>query len=73
MKNKLASLRAGAALLLPALIVAALMLLPEAASAQGLPGITSTKGPGGSQTWSLSVQTLVLLTSLSFCPRCCCP
>jgi flagellar biosynthetic protein FliP len=68
MKNKLASLRAGAALLLPAFIVAALMLLPEAASAQGLPGITSTKGPGGSQTWSLSVQTLVLLTSLSFLP-----
>lgn len=68
MKNKLASLRAGAALLLPACIVIALMLLPEAASAQGLPGITSTKGPGGSQTWSLSVQTLVLLTSLSFLP-----
>lgn len=68
MKNKLAGLRAGAALLLPAFIVIALMLLPEAASAQGLPGITSTKGPGGSQTWSLSVQTLVLLTSLSFLP-----
>lgn len=68
MKNKLASLRAGAALLLPAFIVVTLMLLPEAASAQGLPGITSTKGPGGSQTWSLSVQTLVLLTSLSFLP-----
>jgi flagellar biosynthetic protein FliP len=57
-----------ALLLLPAFIVAALMLLPEAASAQGLPGITSSKGPGGSQTWSLSVQTLVLLTSLSFLP-----
>ena len=68
MKNKLPGLRTGAALLLPALIMAALMLLPEAASAQGLPGITSTKGPGGSQTWSLSVQTLVLLTSLSFLP-----
>ncbi|CAN7589934.1 flagellar type III secretion system pore protein FliP [Polaromonas sp. LjRoot131] len=68
MKNKFASLRAGAALLLPAFIVVALVLLPEAASAQGLPGITSTKGPGGSQTWSLSVQTLVLLTSLSFLP-----
>lgn len=68
MKNKLPSLRAGAALMLPACIVVALMLLPEAASAQGLPGITSTKGPGGSQTWSLSVQTLVLLTSLSFLP-----
>jgi flagellar biosynthetic protein FliP len=68
MKNKLPGLRSGVAMLLPAFITAALMLLPEAASAQGLPGITSTKGPGGSQTWSLSVQTLVLLTSLSFLP-----
>jgi flagellar biosynthesis protein FliP len=58
--------RAGA--LLPALLLLALMLLPALAGAQGLPGITSTKGPGGSQTWSLSVQTLVLLTSLSFLP-----
>jgi flagellar biosynthetic protein FliP len=45
-----------------------LMLLPALAVAQGLPGITSTPGPGGSQTWSLSVQTMVLLTSLSFLP-----
>ena len=69
MKYKLPGLRTGVALLLlPAFITAVLMLLPEAASAQGLPGITSSKGPGGSQTWSLSVQTLVLLTSLSFLP-----
>ena len=45
-----------------------LMALPALASAQGLPGIVNTQGPGGSQTWSLSVQTLVLLTSLSFLP-----
>ncbi|MFZ4478403.1 MAG: flagellar type III secretion system pore protein FliP [Rhodoferax sp.] len=45
-----------------------LMLLPTLASAQGLPGITSAQGPGASQTWSLSVQTLVLLTSLTFLP-----
>nr|WP_307692106.1 flagellar type III secretion system pore protein FliP [Variovorax ginsengisoli] len=38
------------------------------AAAQGLPGLTSTPGPGGSQNWSLSVQTLVLLTSLSLLP-----
>lgn len=44
------------------------LALPALAFAQGLPGITSTPGPGGSQTWSLSVQTLVLLTSLSFLP-----
>lgn len=50
--------------------VAVLLLaaLPLLASAQGLPGLISTPGPGGSQTWSLSVQTLLLLTSLSFLP-----
>ena len=56
----------GRAALLLFLLV--LMLVPILASAQGLPGITSTRGPDGSQTWSLSVQTLVLLTSLSFLP-----
>lgn len=50
------------------LVLAAMWLLPSLASAQGLPGITSTTGPGGAQTWSLSVQTLVLFTSLSFLP-----
>nr|WP_051566770.1 flagellar type III secretion system pore protein FliP [Herminiimonas sp. CN] len=45
-----------------------LTALPLLASAQGLPGIISTPGAGGSQTWSLSVQTLLLLTSLSFLP-----
>ncbi|GAB7545236.1 flagellar type III secretion system pore protein FliP [Cupriavidus sp. 8B] len=56
----LAALLAGACL--------ALVLLPAMAQAQALPGLTSKAGPGGSQTWSLSVQTLVLLTSLSFLP-----
>ena len=50
------------------LLALALLALPMAAWAQGLPGVTSTPGPGGSQTWSLSVQTLVLLTSMSFLP-----
>lgn len=59
--------RAALPLLWP-LLMLALMLLPTLASAQGLPGVTSSRGPGGSQTWSLSVQTLVLLTSLSFLP-----
>ncbi|MEJ7688382.1 MAG: flagellar type III secretion system pore protein FliP [Variovorax sp.] len=44
------------------------LALPVFAAAQGLPGLVSTPGAGGSQTWSLSVQTLVLLTSLSFLP-----
>jgi flagellar biosynthetic protein FliP len=51
-----------------ALMLLLALALPAAAIAQGLPGVTSTPGPGGSQTWSLSVQTLVLLTSLSFLP-----
>jgi flagellar biosynthetic protein FliP len=50
------------------LLALVLPALPITAWAQGLPGLVSTPGPGGSQTWSLSVQTLVLLTSLSFLP-----
>ena len=50
------------------LVTTLLLLLPSFASAQGFPGITSTTGPGGVQTWSLSVQMLVLITSLSFLP-----
>ncbi len=50
------------------LVMIGLLLIPPFASAQGLPGITSTTGPGGAQTWSLSVQMLVLITSLSFLP-----
>ena len=49
-----------------ALIVMA--ALPALALAQQLPGITSMKGPGGGQTWSLSIELLVLLTFLSFVP-----
>ncbi len=44
------------------------LVLPMTAWTQGLPGLTSSPGPGGSQTWSLSVQTLVLLTSITFLP-----
>jgi flagellar biosynthetic protein FliP len=34
----------------------------------GLPALTSTPASGGGQTYSLSLQTLLLLTSLSFLP-----
>lgn len=61
-------LRGRMALVVFMLVVAAFLLMPSFASAQGLPGITSTTGPGGKQTWSLSVQMLVLITSLSFLP-----
>ncbi|MFZ5509938.1 MAG: flagellar type III secretion system pore protein FliP [Pseudomonadota bacterium] len=43
-------------------------LAPAAALAQGVPAITSTPAPGGGQTYSLSIQTLLLLTSLTFLP-----
>ena len=47
-----------------------LALLPLAAWAQlgGLPALTSTPAPGGGQTWTLSVQTLLTLTALTFIP-----
>lgn len=50
------------------LTLLALLAWPAVTQAQGMPGITSTPGPGGKQTWSLSVQMLVLMTSLSFLP-----
>ncbi len=42
--------------------------LPALASAQGLPAFTSTPAPGGGQNYSLPLQTLLLMTSLSFLP-----
>ena len=50
----------------PFLIVAA--IIPELALAQALPAITSTPAAGGGTQWSLSIQTLLLLTGLSFLP-----
>jgi flagellar biosynthetic protein FliP len=57
-----ASLLAGAALALAAAVGA-----PDAA-AQGLTALTSQPGPGGSQTWTLSIQALLALTALAFLP-----
>ncbi len=45
-----------------------LLCLPELSLAQALPAITSTPAAGGGTQWSLSIQTLLLLTSLSFLP-----
>jgi flagellar biosynthetic protein FliP len=53
-------------ILAPFLIVAA--IIPELALAQALPAITSTPAAGGGTQWSLSIQTLLLITSLSFLP-----
>ncbi|MDR3213182.1 MAG: flagellar type III secretion system pore protein FliP [Azoarcus sp.] len=50
-----------------------LLLAPLAAHAQdinlpGLPAFEATPGPGGATTYTLSIQTLLLLTLLSFLP-----
>jgi flagellar biosynthetic protein FliP len=52
----------------PLVIALCMLALPAAAQNIGLPGVTSTPAPGGGQTWSLSIQTLLLLTSLTFLP-----
>lgn len=45
------------------------LTLPGTALAQAtLPALTTTPAPGGGQTYSLSVQTMLLLTSLGFLP-----
>ncbi|MBK4117512.1 flagellar type III secretion system pore protein FliP [Pluralibacter gergoviae] len=46
---------------------ATLLLLSPAAFAQ-LPGLVSQPLPGGGESWSLPVQTLVFITSLTFIP-----
>ena len=50
-----------------ALLLAGL-LLPVLAQAQALPAVTSTPAGGGGTQWSLSIQTLLLLTGLTFLP-----
>jgi flagellar biosynthetic protein FliP len=49
---------------------AALLILPVVAAAQqaGIPAFTSTPAAGGGQSYTLSLQTLLLLTALSFLP-----
>ena len=42
--------------------------IPVLAMAQGLPVLTSTPASGGGQSYTLSLQTLLLITSLSFLP-----
>ncbi len=50
-----------------ALLLLTSALAPEA-WAQALPAITSAPATGGGTQWSLSIQTLLLLTGLSFIP-----
>lgn len=43
------------------------VFVPESI-AQGIPGLNVNKGPGGGQTYSLAIELLILLTSLTFLP-----
>ncbi|WP_227816785.1 flagellar type III secretion system pore protein FliP [Nitrogeniibacter aestuarii] len=52
----------------PGLLAALVLLLPHLAFAQAVPAITGTPAADGGTTYSLSIQTLVLLTSLTFLP-----
>lgn len=49
-------------------LTALLLLVPALAFAQALPAVTSTPAAGGGTQWSLSIQTLLLLTGLTFLP-----
>lgn len=55
-------------IILTLLALAGCAALPVFAQQSGLSSITSTPAPGGGQTYSLSIETLLLLTSLSFLP-----
>ncbi|MCB1960076.1 MAG: flagellar type III secretion system pore protein FliP [Rhodocyclaceae bacterium] len=50
------------------LLALLLIALPQLALAQAVPAITGTPSADGGTTYSLSVQTLVMLTSLTFLP-----
>ena len=58
-------------LLAPAALCAlalSMLAMPAVAQNMALPAWTSTPAPGGGQSYSLSIQTLLLLTSLTFLP-----
>lgn len=57
--------------MLKRLTIGLVLLIPALAFAQsagGLPAITSTPAAGGGSTYSLTIQTLLLLTALTFIP-----
>ena len=56
--------RRGCSRAIPAAIALLLALAAPTAIAQGLPALTSTPAPGGGQTYSLTLQTLLFLTAL---------
>lgn len=57
--------------LFPSFLGLAFLLIPSLVFAEGpsgLAAISSSPGPGGSTTYSLTIQTLLLMTSLTFIP-----
>jgi len=50
------------------LLAGLILLAPALAAAQSLPAFTSAPAPGGGTSYSLSIQTLAMLTVLSFLP-----
>ena len=56
---------------IPSLLAgAALLVLPMVAAAAdpGIPALTVTSGPGGGQTWTVSIQVLLFMTALTLLP-----
>jgi len=51
---------------LPALLL--ITISSSAAAQSALPALSVAPGPGGSQTYTLTIQTLLFLTSLTFLP-----
>ncbi|MDX9993757.1 MAG: flagellar type III secretion system pore protein FliP [Rhodocyclaceae bacterium] len=50
------------------LLLGAVLLAPTLVLAQALPALTATPVAGGGTQWSLSIQTLLLITGLTFLP-----
>ena len=59
---------AGKTLFLPAFLMAAGLLIAPDVFADGLPALTTKTMANGSQQWSLSMQTMLLLSSMTFLP-----
>ncbi len=50
------------------LLIAGLLLAPTVLAAPGIDALTVTQGEGGEQTYTLSIQVLLLMTALSMLP-----
>ncbi|WP_346797054.1 flagellar type III secretion system pore protein FliP [Halomonas sp. Bachu 37] len=68
MRHHVSFNRLALALLLAVLLLSTLLLWPATAWAQQIPGLQSQPMEDGGQQWSLSLQTLLLLSSLAFLP-----